>query len=497
MKMEKLLPLTSHIKSKLSRSPAIIASTLKLYDASSNRIRDEVQQATSNEIQQAIDDASSAQEDWYHNYNPKDRGEILQNAAFIVKRRADEIVHLEVKDTSRTISEIKSYDIPSTARYLSYYAHMPSILSNGSYHDIDHSFAYVKREPIGVTVGIGAWNYPLMNAIAKSAPALSFGNAMLFKPSELTPNSALLLAEIYEEAGVPSGLFQVLLGDGHVGEQLVKSPSVGKISFTGSFPIGRKINQIAAQSTEDSYQFPKLTLELGGKSPLIIMDDADIDQAVAGAMLANWYSNGQVCSNGTRVFVHESLEEVFLEKLIQKTKELKIGDPFDEDTDIGPMVSEAHMERVLEYIDIGKNLDKATCIYGGERLKSANLVSGFYLSPSIFKNCTDDMQVVREEVFGMVMSVLTFKDEEEVIRRANATRFGLAAGIFTNDIKRAHRMANKLQAGNIWINNYNLGHVELPWGGHKQSGIGTENGASEAANEWTKTKSVYVELGTL
>jgi len=492
--MEKLRPLTSHIKSKLSGCPAT-ATTLKLFNASSNRIRDEIQQATTTEIQQAINDASSAQEDWYHKYTPAERGEILQDAAFIVKRRADEIAHLEVKDTSRTISEIKSYDVLSTARYLSYYAHMPSILANGSYHDIDHSFAYVKREPLGVTVGIGAWNYPLMNAIAKSAPALSFGNAMLFKPSELTPNSALLLADIYEEAGVPSGLFQVLLGDGQVGEQLVKNPSVGKISFTGSLQVGRKIN--ATLSSEGSYQFPKLTLEMGGKSPLIIMEDADIDQAVAAAMLANWYSNGQVCSNGTRVFVHESLQDTFLEKLIQKTKELKIGDPFDEDTDIGPMVSEAHMERVLEYIDIGENLDKATLMYGGRRLKSENLDSGFYLSPAIFKNCTDDMQVVREEVFGMLMSVLTFKDEEEVIRRANASQFGLAAGIFTNDIKRAHRMANRLQAGNIWINNYNLGHVELPWGGHKQSGIGTENGAYEAASEWTKTKSVYVELGTL
>jgi acyl-CoA reductase-like NAD-dependent aldehyde dehydrogenase len=493
--MEKLRPLTSHLKSKVPISQQSLKTytnaTLKLYNATNNRIRDEIKQATTNEIQQAINDASTAQKDWYHNYTPAQRADILQNSSFIMKQRADEIIHHEVKDTSRTISEIKSYDLPSAVRCLSYYAHMPSIISNGTYHDIDHSFAYVKREPIPITVGIGAWNYPLMNAIAKSAPALSFGNAMIFKPSELTPNSALILADIYEQAGVPPGLFQVLLGDGLVGEQLVKSPTVGKISFTGSLQIGRKINQTASLSSH----FPTLTLELGGKSPLIIMDDADIDQSVDGAILANFYSNGQVCSNGTRVFVHESLKDEFLDKLVQKTKEMKIGDPFHEDTEIGPMVSETHLERVLDYIDIGKNVDRATLLYGGDIIESDNLEAGFYLSPAIFTDCTDEMRIVQEEVFGMLMSVLTFKDEEEVIRRANATQYGLAAGIYTNNIKRGHRMANSLHAGNIWINNYNVGHVELPWGGHKQSGIGMENGSYQSAHEWTKSKSVYVEIG--
>jgi betaine-aldehyde dehydrogenase len=488
--MSKVQALTSHIKSKISKS-ASQSSCYSLYNATNNKTRDKIQFATPEDIQQAIQDASSAQERWHRDHTPAQRSEILQKASYILTGRSDEITAHEVKDTGRTISEIKSYDVPAASRCLSYYANMPSILSNGTYHDIDHSFAYVKREPIGVTAGIGAWNYPLMNAVAKSAPSLSFGNSMLFKPSELTPNSALILADIYEEAGVPPGVFQVLLGDGSVGAELVASPSIGKVSFTGSVETGKKLCQIKAAA--ESNNFSKMTLELGGKSPFIIMEDADLDQAVTGAMQANWYSNGQVCSNGTRVFVHESLKDEFLERLVERTKLFKIGDPMQEDTEVGPMVSENHMNNVLNYIEIGKNADKAQLLYGGERVFSS-LEDGFYLTPAIFSNCTDDMKIVQEEVFGMLMSVLTFQDEDEVMRRANATQFGLAAGIFTNDIKRAHRMANHLKAGNVWINNYNLGPVELPWGGCKHSGVGRENGSYDAAFEWTMGKSVYVEM---
>jgi len=503
--MTKLRPLASHLKSKLKLTESSATSTASptptpyyLFNATNNRIRDEIHFATSSDVTQAINDASSAQEQWCRNYTPSQRAQIIQNASSILARRSDEITQQEVKDTARAKSEIKGYDVPSAVRHLSYYANMPSILSNGTYHDIGHSpsFAYVKREPIGVTAGIGAWNYPLMNAVAKSAPALSFGNAMLFKPSELTPNSALILAQIYEEAGVPPGVFQVLLGDGSIGSELVKSPVVSKVSFTGSVETGIKLRQAQAASTCTSTNFQKMTLELGGKSPLIIMDDANLDEAVTGAMQANWYSNGQVCSNGTRVFVHEYLKEEFLEKLVERTKLLKIGDPMQEDTVIGPMVSENHMNKVLDYIDIGKNVDKAHLFYGGERVGGC-LEHGFYLTPAIFTDCNDQMRIVQEEVFGMLMSVLTFQDEEEVLSRANATNFGLAAGIFTNDIKRAHRMASYLKAGTVWINNYNLGPVELPWGGCKHSGVGRENGSYDAAFEWTVSKSVYVEMNSL
>ena len=489
-------PLTSHLKASLANSKSNVSRSLfSLYNATDNTVREKIRFATSAQVEQSIEDAKSSQEMWYMSHTPAQRSDIMLNASRILAGRADEIAELEVKDTGRTISEIHSYDVPAASRCLSYYANMPSILSNGTYHDIDNSFAYVKRQPIGVTAGIGAWNYPLMNAITKSAPSLSFGNAMLFKPSEMTPNSALLLAEIYEEAGVPPGVFQVLLGDGKVGSQLVTSTHVGKVSFTGSVDTGKKLCQAKAGS--DSNHFSKMTLELGGKSPLIIMEDADLDQAVAGAMAANWYSNGQVCSNGTRVFIHESLREEFLGKLIERTKMLKIGHPMKDDTDIGPMVSESHMRKVLEFIDIGKNVDRAKLIYGGDKVTSSGLENGFYLTPAIFCSCSDDMNIVQKEVFGMLMSVLSFHDEEEVIYRANNNQFGLAAGIFTNDIKRGHRMAHRLEVGNIWINNYNLGPVELPWGGYKDSGVGRENGSQDAAFEWTSSKSIYVEMGQM
>jgi acyl-CoA reductase-like NAD-dependent aldehyde dehydrogenase len=485
------------------------------YATNTGQIRDTIQFASPLEIQNAIDDARIAQAKWHRDYTPSQRAEILLKASTLISSQqcyADDLKYYEVKDTARTISEISSYDIPTASRFLSYYAHLPCILSQGTYHDnVDSttSFAIVKREPIGITVGIGAWNYPLMNAVAKSAPALSFGNAMLFKPSELTPNSALLLADIYEKSGLPPGVFQVLLGDGSVGEQLVKSRQVGKISFTGSVETGKVLNRTvalasaAATAADGGGYFPKITLELGGKSPLIVMEDADLDQAVQGAMMGNWYSNGQVCSNGTRVFVHDSLVDEFVERIVERTMKLKIGDPMNMDTDLGPMISEQQMKRVLEYVAIGRDQDGAQLVFGGERYCSeghadpttttTTMKHGNYVTPAIFTKCTDDMRIVREEVFGMLMCILTFQDEEEVIVRANATEYGLAAGIFTKDISRAYRMASRLEAGNIWVNTYNVGPVELPWGGRKQSGIGRENGSLDAMFEWTQSKSVYVE----
>lgn len=528
----KLAPiLQSHIQSKRcggipSASPSIgggggeesssTALLLDLYHATnSKQTRDTIQFATPLDIQNALDDAVVAQQIWYRDYTPSQRGDILLKASSLIRTNqyAKDLTCQEVKDTARPISEISSYDIPTASRFLSYYAHLPSILSQGgTFHDqlenSTTSFGIVKREPLGVTVGIGAWNYPLLNAISKSAPAMSFGNSVLFKPSELTPNSALLLAEIYEKAGVPPGVFQVLLGDGSVGEELVRcsitKQQVGKLSFTGSVATGRRLNQTVALGGGGGSYFPKLTLELGGKSPLIIMDDAPIDQAVKGAMMGNWYSNGQVCSNGTRVFVHESLVDEFVEKLVEQTKKLKIGNPMDLDTDLGPMISEEQMQRVLDYMAIGRDQDGAELVYGGERydvekstIANGTATSGNYLTPAIFTKCTDDMRIVQEEVFGMLMCILTFKEEEEVIERANSSDYGLAAGIFTNHIGRAYRMASRLEAGNVWVNTYNVAPVELPWGGWKQSGSGRENGSLDTMFEWTQSKSVYIETGKI
>ena len=313
---------------------------------------------------------------------------------------------------------------------------------------------------------------------------------MVFKPSEESPLTALALAETYLEAGVPPGVFNVLLGDGATGAALATHADVGKVSFTGSLATGKKVYAAAAQSLK------KVTMELGGKSPLIIYEDANIEDAVTAAMVANWYSSGQICSNGTRVFVHASIKDVFLKRLIERTALLKIGDPFAEDTDIGPMITSAHRDKVQAYIDLGIS-EKATLSYGGEPLTlDATLSKGYFLSPVIFSDCTDDMRIVQEEIFGMVLAVLTFTTEEEVIARANDTEFGLSAGVFTNDLKRAHRTVAQLQAGTTWINNYNLAPVETPWGGYKQSGVGRENGPA-GVDSWTQMKSVYVEMNSI
>ena len=261
------------------------------------------------------------------------------------------------------------------------------------------------------------------------------------------------------------------------------------LSIKGSLGSGKKVYETAAKGMK------KVTMELGGKSPLIIFDDAHIDNAISGAMMANFYSSGQVCSNGTRVFAHDSIQEEFVRKLVDRTKRLRIGCPMDVSTDIGPMAHEDQYNKVQHYVSVGES-EGATLLYGGARVEnlSDDLKDGYFLTPAIFSNCTDDMTIVKEEVFGMLMSILPFSDEEEVISRANDTNLGLAAGVFTKDIQRGHRVVQQLNAGSTWINNYNIVPMQLPWGGHKQSGIGRENGVG-GVESWTQLKSVYVEMG--
>ena len=310
----------------------------------------------------------------------------------------------------------------------------------------------------------------------------------MFKPAENTPLLALALAEIYTEAGIPDGCFNVVLGDGSTGSLLAKHPDIAKVSFTGSVETGKSVYSSAAQTMKSA------TMELGGKSPLIIMNDAHLENAVSAAMMANWYSCGEVCSNGTRVFVHEEMLDSFLARLMERTSQLCIGNPFESDTDVGALITPEHLDRVLNYVAIGE-AEGARLLCGGQRLHLPGECSGgAFMSPAIFDQCTDDMTIVKEEIFGPVMTVLPFKTEEEVVDRANNSPFGLSAGIFTNDLKRAHRLAGALDAGTMWINNYNLAPTEMPWKGFKDSGIGQENG-SGCINYWTKTKSVYVETG--
>jgi betaine-aldehyde dehydrogenase len=416
---------------------------------------------------------------------PAERGRVLRRAADIIRAQNPELSALETCDTGKPLSETLVADWPSGTDALEYFG---AIIAgaNGEYIDLGGDFAYTRREPLGVCVGIGAWNYPSQIACWKAAPALACGNAMVFKPSEMTPLGALKLGAIFAEAGLPDGVFNVIQGAGGTGAALVAHPDVAKVSVTGSVGTGLKVYEGAAQGLKH------VTLELGGKSPLIIFDDASLEDAIGGAMLGNFYSAGQVCSNGTRVFVQRSLKQQFLERLAERCRAITLGDPMDEAVLMGPLVSTTKGEKVMDYIASGK-AEGARLLTGGERAAVAGFEAGFFVQPTVFADVIDDMVIAREEIFGPVMCVLDFDDEEEVIARANATSFGLAAGVFTGDLARGHRVVAQLQAGTTWINAYNLTPVESPFGGFKGSGIGRENGHA-ALEHYSQIKSVYVGL---
>jgi betaine-aldehyde dehydrogenase len=340
-----------------------------------------------------------------------------------------------------------------------------------------------------VVAGIGAWNYPIQIALWKSAPALAAGNAMIFKPSEVTPLTALKLAEIYTEAGLPDGVFNVVNGIGpEVGVALTEHPGIEKISFTGGVATGKKVMASAAGST-----LKEVTMELGGKSPLIVCDDADLERAADIAVMANFFSSGQVCTNGTRVFVPQALKADFEAKVVERVTRIKLGDPLAAETNFGPLVSTPHMEKVLGYIAQGQT-EGARLLIGGERVTQGELAKGNFVAPTVFTDCRDDMAIAREEIFGPVMSILAYADEDEVVRRANDTEYGLAAGVVTRDLARAHRMIHRLEAGICWINTWGESPAEMPVGGYKHSGVGRENGLTTLGH-YTRIKSVQVELG--
>ncbi|MEM8554669.1 MAG: betaine-aldehyde dehydrogenase, partial [Pseudomonadota bacterium] len=451
-----------------------------IYPATGARIAT-VHSATDEVIEAALFSAEVAQADWA-SWAPRLRGRVLTDAARIIRERNRDLSILETWDTGKPLQETLVADAASAADALEYFGGLAGGLM-GQHIPLGEDWVYTIREPLGVCVGIGAWNYPTQIACWKAAPALACGNAMVFKPSETTPLCALKIAEILGEAGAPPGVFDVIQGLGDVGAKLVTDPRVAKVSLTGSVPTGRKVYAAAAA------EMKHVTMEMGGKSPLIIFDDADIDNAVGGAILGNFYSSGQVCSNGTRVFVQSGIKEAFLTRLVERLGNAVIGDPMDEATSFGPMVSERQLEIVQGFI--AKGVDEgARLLTGGNRIDR----EGFFLEPTVFADVADQMTIAEDEIFGPVMAVLDFEDEVEVIARANATPFGLSAGVFTRDISRAHRVIRDLRAGSCFINSYNDAPVEAPFGGTKLSGVGREN--SEAAiNHYSELKSVYVRMG--
>ena len=436
-------------------------------------------------VERAVAAAVRAQREWAATA-PVERGRVLRRAADMIRERNRELSELETLDTGKPIQETLVADATSGADALEYFGGLAGTLA-GETVDLGSDWAYTRREPLGVCVGIGAWNYPTQIACWKGAPALVCGNAMIFKPSEVAPLSALKVAEILVEAGLPAGAYNVVQGYGDVGAALVTHPDVEKVSLTGSVATGSKVYAAAAAGVRH------VTMELGGKSPLIVFDDADVEDAVGGAMLGNFYSAGQVCSNGTRVFVQGGIREKFLERLVARTKAIRIGDPLDEETQMGPLVSAAQREKVLGYMSKGVE-EGAKLLAGGSDAKLQGFEGGCFVEPTIFAGVIDDMVIAREEIFGPVMCVLDFDSEDEVIERANATDFGLSAGVFTRDISRAHRVVARLQAGSCWINSYNLAPVEVPFGGSKRSGVGRENSRA-AIEHYSQIKSVYVGMG--
>lgn len=469
------------------RTPASGDQTFDAVNPANGEVIASVQQATAADVDKAIESAQRGQRQWAA-MTGMERSRILLKAVALLRERNDELAELETLNTGKPISETTGVDIVTGADALEYFAGLAPAIEGTQIPLREDSFVYTRREPLGVIGAIGAWNYPIQIACWKAAPALAAGNAVVFKPSEVTPLTVMKLAEIFTEAGLPDGVFNVVQGDGSVGAMLTEHPGLAKITFTGEVGTGKKVMSAAAGST-----LKDVTMELGGKSPLIVFEDADLDRAADGAMMANFYSSGQVCTNGTRVFVHRSVKEAFEAKIVERVNRIKAGDPLDPATNFGPLVSFEHLEKVASYLEIAKQ-DGARLLVGGNRMTDGDFGKGAWVAATAYTDCDDDMRIVREEIFGPIMAILAFDDEDEVIRRANDTEYGLAAGLFTEGLNRAHRVIHQIEAGICWINTWGDSPAEMPVGGYKQSGIGRENGVETLAH-YTQTKSVQIEMG--
>jgi aldehyde dehydrogenase (NAD+) len=445
----------------------------------------EIGSASAGDVDRAVAAAKGALEgDWGRKYSARERGRMLWKIADLLEARIDEFALLETLDNGKPIFESRYVDIPAAIDALRYFAGWADKVT-GETLPVSGPFvlAYTLREPVGVVAAITPWNFPIIQALWKIAPALACGNTVIHKPASYTPLTALKFAELASEAGLPPGALNVLPGGGsEVGNALVQHKDIAKITFTGSTEVGKDIMRGAADSIK------RLTLELGGKSPNIVFADADLDAAVKGAYTGIFYGKGEVCAAGSRLFVERSIHDQLVEKLVERTKKLAPGDPLDPKTRLGALVSGKQRESVLGYVEAGRS-EGAEVVAGGEAATVGG--KGFFMQPTILDAVRNDMKVAQEEIFGPVLVVIPFDDAKEAVKLANDSIFGLAAGVWTRDVGKAHQVARDLQAGTVWINQYNWYDSGAPFGGYKQSGFGRELG-KQALEYYTESKTVFV-----
>ncbi|HZU41432.1 MAG TPA: aldehyde dehydrogenase family protein [Terriglobales bacterium] len=463
--------------------------TFKTVNPATGEVITEVASAQPQDVDRAVQAARRAFDDLsgpWRKMTASERGKTLWRVADLIEKNIDEISEIETLDNGKPIFESRYVDVPTVIEVFRYYAGWATKVHGETINSRPDAFTYTLREPLGVVAAIVPWNFPLLLAAWKIAPALAMGNTVIWKPATQTSLSALRVGQLMLEAGVPAGVVNILPGAGAVvGMGLVKHPGVDKVAFTGSTVVGKEVMRNAADTVK------RITLELGGKSPNIVFADSDLDAAVKGASTGIFYGKGEVCAAGSRLFVERKIHDEFMSRLIDRTKKLKPGDPLDPKTRLGAIVSEQQMNTVLGYIDAGKN-EGAKLVTGGNRA-SVDGGKGYFIEPTIFDNVDNQMKIAQEEIFGPVLATIPFDDVDHVAELANQNIYGLAAAVWTNDVKKAHRVARELKAGTVWINAYNLYDVALPFGGFKQSGFGRELGM-HAIEHYTELKSVWLNL---
>jgi acyl-CoA reductase-like NAD-dependent aldehyde dehydrogenase len=448
----------------------------------------QVIEASSADVDQAVCAARYALEDRagpWRKMSASERGNLIWRLADLIEKNIEELAELETLDNGKPIFESRNIDLPMVIDVFRYFAGMATKIQGETVNTVDNAFTYTLREPVGVVGLIIPWNFPLLLASYKLGPALACGNTVVLKPAEQTPLTSLRLGELAIEAGVPAGVLNILTGGPETGKAMVCHLGIDKIAFTGSTAVGKEIMRNAAAGLK------RITLELGGKSPNIVFADAEIDNAVKGAVNGIFYGKGEVCNAGSRLFVESKVRDEFMEKLVARAKKLQPGDPLDPKTRMGAIVSEEQMQTVLGYIEAGRK-EGAHLTSGGQRV-SVDGGKGFFIEPTIFDGVNNNMKIAREEIFGPVLATLNFDDMDEVADLANRNPYGLAAAVWTRDVKKAHMLSRLLKAGTVWINTYGLLNPALPFGGYKSSGFGRELGM-HAIEHYTELKMVWLNL---